>query len=793
MSSEVIDFIKTERETLTSCLDDADSWLGAFGNSGIVDDENEKMGTGTGGGAAVGPRFVPRSSKSIGSGTEGETDQGAQTTGTKLRARQERTDSIEVEGGSSGPGITPHLLPVSTSSLPADDAHDASSSYSDNVDKAKMKLKGSIEAFSARVNELRESVEIDGAVLGNEAQQQQQQQYEKQHDQETTYSRSSPLEKRYPQHNFYSNNDNSEVHASPSSNYGAAYRSGFDSPLYRSSSSPYNRSGRNHASAVEMINGETVKLMDKVKREVDIERLNVEESMKRFAIRETEQKLHEMRRGHVEELEQVLGETITTVGGSLVTQDQKQIQQLKTAVEKKRDEMLVQSRDSIYAQLEIAVRTLEREHRHRIHVLKEEVELMARAEMQKRLEAKERAYRLEMASSELEAVIDGRISEIVDDNKKESERVFGELAAALEVGSAKNLEQLVDDLNNKRKEKEDRLVAHSEKVVGEAMESLAAELLESERQELNDIRIKSENERIEMINKTRTEGAEALYSAVESEKNRIRSRRDLKVQELRSRLQRKTQEDLAELEEALNADLKTAENLMVDSVRGGLASTLQSAINEHNDRAVVDEKMLESLTRKLRKRQLEVVKELPNMVNKYRLRAVGEADQRSGSAEFETNKRDIEDISDKVSSGRTALALNVLSEKFQLLETRNEEAAKELAEISNSTKALRRELRGVDKHAHNKFYNKGTFKTGSKSLDDSTTAVHRADAINNILDEMFKSMAESFISLDSGDSRNGLGGESATVCKKCARLYQVNGELLKEINGDQPASQHVDK
>jgi hypothetical protein len=50
--------------------------------------------------------------------------------------------------------------------------------------------------------------------------------------------------------------------------------------------------------------------------------------MRRLAIRSTEEKLNAMRRGHVEELEALLGTTILNVGGSLVTQDGRQMEQV---------------------------------------------------------------------------------------------------------------------------------------------------------------------------------------------------------------------------------------------------------------------------------------------------------------------------------------------------------------------------------------------------------------------------------------------------------------------------------
>jgi hypothetical protein len=95
-----------------------------------------------------------------------------------------------------------------------------------------------------------------------------------------------------------------------------------------------------------------------------------------------------------------------------------------------------------------------------------------------------------LADEELGQTVAVRIEEIKASNEKETRRVFGELAQALEVGASKNLAELKERKENERKAKEAHLVAHSEKVVGEAMEQLAGELLEQERAELAEIRQK---------------------------------------------------------------------------------------------------------------------------------------------------------------------------------------------------------------------------------------------------------------------------------------------------------------
>ncbi|GMH67630.1 hypothetical protein TrRE_jg1758 [Triparma retinervis] len=556
--------------------------------------------------------------------------------------------------------------------------------------------------------------------------------------------------------------------------YAARYGGGHDGPAQRAS-------GEGGVSKVEgKVRGEMRSLMGKVKKEVTLERSNVEERMKRYAIKETEKKLNEMRRGHVEELEKVLGSTLTTVGGSLVSHDTRQMLQLREALESKRDEMLVQQRDNIYAKLEVAVRSLEREHEHRMKNLKEEAELNARSEMTRRLEVKEKEFKLAMAEEELRESIELKIREISSENENEKSRVFGELAVALETGAKRNLEQLRERLESSVRTKENNLRLHSDKVVGEAMESLATEILDSERQELSEIKVRSEQHRVDSMNRTRSEGTTAIDDAVTREKERIRRRRDLRVHELREELQRRTMRDLKELEEAMRGDLKTAESLMIDSVKSGLAQTLQHAAEEHGERVVVDDRMIEDLTRRLRERQMAVVKELPKFMNSFRLRAVGETGIRSGSAEFSVGRGEMEEVEGEVGAGRTAMALNKLADKFGLLERRNEEAGRVLAKMVGETKSLKKELRQVDGEMYDKLYNKGEFKTGATFLDDSAV-VDRKDVIENILDNTFKSMAanggtEDFV------GAGGEGGGRKGACRKCRKLYKVNGELLKEIN-----------
>ena len=91
----------------------------------------------------------------------------------------------------------------------------------------------------------------------------------------------------------------------------------------------------------------------------------------------------------------------------------------------------------------------------------------------------------------------------------------------------------------------------------------SSQLLESERSELSEIRRKGEEERVELINKTRIEGTEALDRATALEKERIRKRREEKVNFLRASLQSKVMSDLSELQSALDSDLETASNLMI--------------------------------------------------------------------------------------------------------------------------------------------------------------------------------------------------------------------------------------
>ena len=79
-------------------------------------------------------------------------------------------------------------------------------------------------------------------------------------------------------------------------------------------------------------------------------------------------------------------------------------------------------------------------------------------------------------SSQLQQNLSLRVAAIEEENAKETSRVFGELAVALESGAKRNVDQLMEQLMNAREEKERHLAAHSERVVGEAMESLSTEV-----------------------------------------------------------------------------------------------------------------------------------------------------------------------------------------------------------------------------------------------------------------------------------------------------------------------------
>ena len=142
-------------------------------------------------------------------------------------------------------------------------------------------------------------------------------------------------------------------------------------------------------------------LVSKVQREVDTERSGVTARMKSLAIRQTERRLNDMRRGHVQELERVLGDTVMTVAGTLVTQDSKQVKQLREALNAKRDEMIELAREEKYRGLEVAVGLLEKQHQSKVDRMRADAEVTARAELQRRLTVSERNYRVGMAESEV--------------------------------------------------------------------------------------------------------------------------------------------------------------------------------------------------------------------------------------------------------------------------------------------------------------------------------------------------------------------------------------------------------
>eukprot|EP00519_Triparma_laevis_P004800 CAMPEP_0182505198 /NCGR_PEP_ID=MMETSP1321-20130603/18691_1 /TAXON_ID=91990 /ORGANISM="Bolidomonas sp., Strain RCC1657" /LENGTH=621 /DNA_ID=CAMNT_0024710697 /DNA_START=136 /DNA_END=1997 /DNA_ORIENTATION=- len=613
--SDILDFLSTERASLSSTLDDAEQWLGSFsgGNKGpaaggTLDQEEEKV--------------------EIGDGSMGN-------------SRLYGKSLLQAAGIAQTPAAPPPPPP-----LPHPQA-----SYGD-IESAKMQLKGSIENLQAKVSSMRANV---GPPSVSPQQYRQYQQDQQGHYSPTNTHTASEakVKERLSPHTF----DRSFV-ANPS---------GYTNTVQDQMSS----------------------LMGKVRKEVDVERGQVEERMKRYAIKETETRLNDMRRGHVAELEKVLGDTVMTVAGTLVVQDDRQVEQLKKGLHAKRDELIGLAREEKYKGLEVAINLMNSEHERKLKRMREDAEVIARAELMKRLERREREYRLLMAKRELEENLNRRVEEIGTENGKESERVFGELAVALEEGARRNVEQLVERFNNEREEKEKQLIGHSEKVVGEAMESLSAELLESERSELMDIRRRSEEERVRVVNQTRIEGTEALDKAIATEKERIRKRRDDKVTALRTELQNKTMRDLSELEEALRNDLETAEKLMIDSVKTGLSSTLQRAASEHQSRAAVTKVDVEDLVKSLRAKQTKVVTALPKFVRDTRLR-VKKFDKPSDAG-----------LTEMVAAGKAWDALNSLSFlHVNPLQGRVDSSLQTLQELSVENKSLRSELKKLDRQVY---------------------------------------------------------------------------------------------
>jgi hypothetical protein len=511
-------------------------------------------------------------------------------------------------------------------------------------------------------------------------------------------------------------------------------------------------------------------------QEVTAERNMTSAQMRHLAIHSTEQKLNEMRRGHVEELENVVSNTITRVFGSLKDHDGNQIEQLRLALDAKRDEMITNARDEIYAQLEVALRTMEMTREGSRESARLDADVKARAELERRLLVEERAMRMEIAKRELAQTVETRRAMIEETNNKEKVRVFGELAQALEVGATRNLDDLRSFKENETKTKEAHLVAHSEKVVNEAMEKLAGELLEAERIELHEIKSGAEEERVNLMSRTRLEGGDALVRAVETEKERLRKKKDDAVDDLRQELQRKAMDDLQELTDALESDLKSAEKLMVDSVKGGLASALQGATEEHAGRQVVDEHMLETLQRKLKVRTLALVKEFPKFVEAYRLRVFGQV--RGGSAEFEMGEGDLNAMEEHVGAGRTGMALHVLQELYEKLGERQESVTGVLADVGVEIRALRKELKEVDADTYDLYY-KGT---GRENPDESTGGT-KIDVVANILADCFRTVDRASVGRGERLGEDDVGiGESTSSCLNCQKLYRMNGELLKEIN-----------
>ena len=226
-----------------------------------------------------------------------------------------------------------------------------------------------------------------------------------------------------------------------------------------------------------------------------------------------------MRKKHVAELEEVTGSVIQTSGVSLVHQDDMALKKLQKAMEAKRDQILIDEKERIEASLDLELKTMAHQHDLLRKGYENDAEHYARAQLQNMLAEKEREVRLKMALDESNTALENRICEIKKDNEKETQRVFGELVVALENGANSNIGQLTESLIAMKEEKEANLIAHSEKVVSEAMEALATELMEVERSELHELKLNAEKNRLDLLTKTRLEGVEAV--ALEVEHSRI--------------------------------------------------------------------------------------------------------------------------------------------------------------------------------------------------------------------------------------------------------------------------------
>ena len=281
-----------------------------------------------------------------------------------------------------------------------------------------------------------------------------------------------------------------------------------------------------------------------VHKEVSTERAAAAAAMRRSAIRETEEKLNGMRRGHAEELQRAVTGTVTQMGGSLGEQEARQVKQLREALERKRDAMVEGKRVELYDQLELGLRALEKGRDGEIQAQRREAEEEAKAEGEREAEREEAEMREELAREELRRTVEARAKEIKTSNRAEAARVFGELATALEAGADRSLKELREAKEGERRAKEDHLCAHSEKVVGEAMERLAGSLLDGERSSLSSIAAEGGADRVSLSNKTRLAGTEAVARAVEKERGGIRERREGEVEGLRRELRERAGEEL---------------------------------------------------------------------------------------------------------------------------------------------------------------------------------------------------------------------------------------------------------